>query len=1398
MNRIINSNIAVDMGGKYTGVISYTTNSSLAVEDINAYIITMPDQGNGINYTVKERTATRHRIRSLDRYKKARKLIYQILAYAIKRDLESSEKEAISSIIKRRGYTRLEVELDLSIISVCPTEFFADNLISINNDSPLEEQFTKLTSSVETCEEFLQELNKIDWESKYKLISDKNERSTYKSAVSEMKKALSSMIEQEKYGHKHRKQYLEAIQFDIKKDSRLKSLCELIGGAEKLFKCIGNISNLQLRSLRWYFNDISMKESIIFKPEKFKDVWIRAYQFFHYQRKEEIVPLLTDLAASKNIVETLCTIDPLRTIPPYEDQNNRNPPIDQTLLLSPEALDKNYPNKWEKWVELLTKEKPEVADGIDDIVKLTDRKSRKDIKKASSYTQNKIKNSYILQRLLDLSKTKAPICNLRSWSKDPLAKQNIEVNELIERVLSAESDLFLKLASSYYRECDYAKRGLWSIVENPLLEISGIHPPLKNKSGVLERIIQSVLCLDNSAQFDFNKFTKEIWNQKVKGNSTIKSLCKKIEEQRKLYGNFFKTEYNKAIKQNENKKKLTKEQEELIKISDSVQLVADFISNKLGLSELDIPKYSNPYSLAQLYTIIETDTHGFSSNCLAVIKENSWRMQSYNHSGAICSRLVAETVRPFDGSLGKILERQDFEIAKRKAHELISLPDLCNSHINLGILIESNQFEFSASIAKIKQSNKLKKIQAQAKKAQDRQESLWLSKNERIIKMANNICAYTGVSLDSIPCEIDHIIPRSFTKASMGTIFNSEANLIYVSQNGNQLKKERLLTINDLHPNYLNAVFGTNDINLIKNKIENVVECISLNNSKFIIELMTEDEIQCVRHALFLQGSKAYYTVINALSTQYSTRVNGTQAWFVREIIRKTKTLLNNWLQTTNNSISFETWKINASESHATREELSKCDSRFTKKEIQPITSHAIDALCIFASACDDKRKSEFLGKNGSLDFISKPEILSKLIPTSYEICDISRQQFSNKKNPESRKLYKETIYAEHFLPIMVLNDIVKIGFNWNSNNYELKKGTKEFIELISPYLKEKLQPKNHFFTYHIDKNKAFELIHNVYSGKLPNMREAVKCLEALRYTTLKTDILSAIYDSKKHTFKTESEIAKKFEFEIKSGSFPKWISISKGKLVFPAINDWLSILSLFDHYKGQKVNEDDLLIREKLLSNKKTLGKLKHRPVKKALSLPMLSSPSGGIRIKRKNLDKKDIYQLVAANTPETVTTQGFLLDNNKIDWNVSVGLPIYSQKSLTSTDPNCCTPNEKEFVSMNEKRLVYKSDSITVMMSPGTKDRRYIHIEQTFDSFIRCLDSTTISSYLDLPNEIVLKDNECKLFGKNLSELIEGNIDIGIPRGKIVIELLGKTISYYYSVSSSNAKMNQAFEST
>ena len=86
--------------------------------------------------------------------------------------------------------------------------------------------------------------------------------------------------------------------------------------------------------------------------------------------------------------------------------------------------------------------------------------------------------------------------------------------------------------------------------------------------------------------------------------------------------------------------------------------MTEVIANILGLSEDEAAKFANPYSLSQLYNLIETERDGFTSVSVAAHRENNWRMRLTECTdkdgsktwSANCSRLPADAARPFDGT----------------------------------------------------------------------------------------------------------------------------------------------------------------------------------------------------------------------------------------------------------------------------------------------------------------------------------------------------------------------------------------------------------------------------------------------------------------------------------------------------------------------------------------------------------------------------------------------------------------------------------------------------------------------------------------------------------------------------------------------------------------------------
>src|SRR5699024_11826590 len=134
---------------------------------------------------------------------------------------------------------------------------------------------------------------------------------------------------------------------------------------------------------------------------------------------------------------------------------------------------------------------------------------------------------------------------------------------------------------------------------------------------------------------------------KVHGNSTVRSICKAIEELRKSYGNEFNFELKRIefiVNQDEGSiKSLNAQEKKVWNQFQRAMQVADFIAQQLNHSQDVAKRYRNVFSLAQLYTIIETDRHGFSKVSLAAHNETAWRMEMLatvdGGEAARCTRL---------------------------------------------------------------------------------------------------------------------------------------------------------------------------------------------------------------------------------------------------------------------------------------------------------------------------------------------------------------------------------------------------------------------------------------------------------------------------------------------------------------------------------------------------------------------------------------------------------------------------------------------------------------------------------------------------------------------------------------------------------------------------------------
>lgn len=1428
--KIIKFGVGIDLGAKYTGVFIKKGNSSDA--DASAFTIVMPE-GDKFGYSTKNRTAVRHRLRGVKRFKLARRLLVQLVNALLAQNPYQAEDgrtvskcdqplaEALSGLLRRRGYSRVETEIDLSVLNELDGAVFAafpalknftflksGNLLKawedFSQDVASVKNFAEITGAKDFAKDFVSFVK-----TNYSDYSEYSDRSAeYRKGLEEMRNAAEAIHDQKSMGHLPRVKYLEAIKAEIARDTRLIPAVHAAGGAERLWKLVGNVSNFQLRAERHYFDDARLAVNDVFRPNDLRDDLVRSFKYFHGATSEErdrLAQVVSAFQSSKDIVATLCELDPELTIQPYEDQNNRRPPNDQTLLLNPAALDRLYPD-WRKWEEAFAARDSDLEDGLKEILSKPDRRSWAIPQKgAKALMLDDYRASYVLQRVLDRVKDTDEFA-VRRLARMPTEKRQAEPEyKSLSSVLKAESqrDEFLKFAGRYYSEVDEAKNGIWFAGTNSLLEISDIHP--QRKKHMLALLIGNILSGDESRG---RKFIDKVWNSKYSGRSSVRSFCMSVENTRKDLGNSFNHEYQRYKYKCEDplapKKATTAVERSMKKIADGMDKVVPFIAEQLGLSEKEQSRIANPFQLSQLYNLIENDPDGFSATTRAVHLENNWRMTHGKDGSAVCSRLSALPVRPFDGVIRKALDRQAWELASRIAQKLRDDPETVKAdEIDIGFMIEQNRFSFSADLAEIKKN---KKKQENAAKGDKNQQKRWLDKDERIKQAARGICAYTGRPIDKVPCEIDHIMPRSATRKFKGAVYNSEMNLIYVSREGNQLKKEQEYFLDNLNDAYLDKVFGTADRKAIQTKIEDTVE--RLNGRIGFFDGLETNEQDCVRHALFLpHGNKARNAVESVLARMYSSRVNGTQAWFVRNVISKlTETL------ETNNKISrdrlrVKLWKVSAEDSSSVRRELAASHPEFEKsKDPQPVASHAIDAMCVYASAGNSEDVCAFTGCDPRLTD-AENEALASAFPSGCDCVAVSVKNLADKIDFGSRALFKEGIYADQFLPILVSGKEIRIGFDWKNSVKLEGKAPTEFVDLLRPYLDGEIRPDGSSSALTVNKGKAFVLFEKTRRGTAAsNEMEAAKCLQTLEYFTQKTPVEKLLFDKKgilkKGPFYNNED---KKEKNKKPDPFDIAVSFScgarfkaSGKVKLPAKADWIKAWRKLDEEIRELEGKGEYTPAKnpELVAEIITRGKHSHRKhaaTRRVFSLPVVAGPSGGIRIRRRAGDGY-VYQVHAVNSK----VKGFAVtDKGQIDWKKPVIFEQLNSGNATPTDSEVFTGERT--VELNQWKKVMQSNdgSVQVWMCPGTNNRRYVKLEMPFESFKGVAEEQNFLGYDEdfsawkvLPH---YKTPEPKKFAECFPKEIRDLL--GKPRSELFIISTGKKVGFWYIPESSSAAMNDAY---
>src|SRR5690554_8015831 len=112
-----------------------------------------------------------------------------------------------------------------------------------------------------------------------------------------------------------------------------------------------------------------------------------------------------------------------------------------------------------------------------------------------------------------------------------------------------------------------------------------------------------------------------------------------------------------------------------------------------------------------------------------------------------------------------------------------------------------------------------------------------------------------------------------------------------------------------------------------------------------------------------------------------------------------------------------------------------------------------LDAVCVYARAAAEPKVMDRLSV-GAI-YAESVEELRKLIPAITYIESLERRPRYHKSDIASQPIFKEGIYGEHFLPIWVHNNIIKVGFDPYKNAVEVSgKSPTQLIEDIQAYCK--------------------------------------------------------------------------------------------------------------------------------------------------------------------------------------------------------------------------------------------------------------------------------------------------------------------------------------------------------
>jgi len=1006
--------VSIDMGAKYNGIFVAKIDGNQIVNKKAKCIVI---DKNSINFSKVGRRANRHKVRNIKRRKLAKRLLWEILD----RDYFTKEQqELIQGLLNNRGYTYLSTSSEFESLQEESVEFikvyFEDLKDLKTKDDFLEFLSDDKFSDEKRLLEFLDKhIEKLDIEHKKKK-SDfykefRSDHSIIKSDLKTLKEFFINIQKEINTGSKPRTKYLKEIKEEIEK-------YDFIEDKESFFNLIGNISNLQLRVLRRYFND---KLNDKFDDEKLYKKLNDYFRRFHNKDFEtKVFEVFNTTKSSKEFLEK-CS--PTLTIPPHEDMNNRNSYECNSMLIKESVITESL----KKSVDRLLQNS---AFKVLDDGELT-------------YAQK-------LQRILDINSKIIPSTvyprNVFKHQKD-----NSDI-KWYQDILQDNFNEFSQFAKRYYREEEKVLSGIYD--DSFLFRRCNLNTPYKNN-------IKHIL-LKPIYSYEFTKDEADKFLEDIKGVRGLQTSLKRVSEEAKNYQNSFyhiieACFNNEKCIEDKNIKIIIKNLDKnLSDLKTILQGKDTYLATVDRVDSKNLKRVINIFK--QTYEILFDNLSGFNKTCRHCTQENAIRS---DEKCVIAKRLLSDVAKPIDGMLDMMLDRIAWEIVKD-----ISKDDIEDVQ-NIEIVLEQNRFEFEENLIDIKRSSN-SQIKQKKREYKDR--------------LNVNVCPYTGKKFEK--GDWDHILPRS------KGIYNSKANLIYCSIEGNQnVKKNQDYTLEMIKEEHLKAVFGK-DKNLeeIKEIIEKGIDSIEVEKFTNFDNLKLHQQI-ALRYALFMKGTKAYEKAFNIIKLdKIKTISNGTQKRLARKIHEKLVSKFPYEMKQIDvNSKVVDNKQVSATRNYlAVDQETGEINHLF-KADIQDTHSHCIDAMVAFYLVNRDFDFDEIYVDNSAIDQVTKSKT------------------FINSDNIKSYKLFQDTVYSEHYRHFTKEENIVDILIKYNL--LYIKKDNKKI------YIEDKNQIET---VAKIDKIKLSNLLFEAFEQKNESLLKALKPLDKKRYNTTRKDIINIFYSKEK------------------------------------------------------------------------------------------------------------------------------------------------------------------------------------------------------------------------------------------------------------------------------------------